>query len=98
MPHPRIAMTNLSGMLVALGTIFFCNIAPVPAGDRLSDATIGLQPDGSVVVPTNQVLRPAGKQITFPGRPVDLTLLEDGKTLVVKNLRDLVFIDVAAGK
>jgi YVTN family beta-propeller protein len=98
MPHPHIAMTNVTGILAALGTIFFCTIAPVPAGDRLSEVTIGLQPDGSVLVPTNQVLRPAGTQITFPGRPVDLALLEDGKTLVVKNLRDLVFIDVAAGK
>jgi YVTN family beta-propeller protein len=91
-------MTNLSGILAALGTIFLCDIAPVFAGDRLPDATVGLQPDGSVVVPSNQVLRPAGTQVTFPGRPVDLALIEDGKTLVVKNLRDLVFIDVAAGK
>jgi YVTN family beta-propeller protein len=91
-------MKRLSSFLAALGTIFFFHVGPVLAGDPLSGQMIGLQPDGSVVVPTNQVLRPAGRQITFPGRPVDLALLEDGKTLVVKNLRDLVFIDVAAGK
>jgi len=49
-------------------------------------------------VPTNQILDPAGMQVTFPGRPVDLVLIDDGKTLVVKNLRDLVIIDVASGK
>ena len=57
---------------------------------------VGVQPDGRIVVPTNQVLKPAGKQITFPGRPVSLLL--DGKTLVVQNKNNLLFIDVAIGK
>src|SRR5579885_2332504 len=60
------------------------------------DFKVGLQPDGRIVVPTNQVLRPAGKQVTFPGRPVDLALADDGRTLVVKNMSDLVFIDTTA--
>lgn len=59
---------------------------------------VGLQPDGRIVVPTNQILQPAGRQVTFPGRPVDLVLLEDGKTLVAKNMRDLVVIDAITGK
>jgi YVTN family beta-propeller protein len=50
------------------------------------------------LVPTNQVLQPAGKQVTFPGRPVDLAFAEDGRTVVVKNLRNLVFIDVTTGQ
>jgi YVTN family beta-propeller protein len=91
-------LTNLSEILAALGITLFFELGPVLAGDRPSDVTVGLQPDGSVLVPTNQVLRPAGTQITFPGRPVDLALFESGKTLVVKNLRDLVFIDVATAK
>jgi YVTN family beta-propeller protein len=66
--------------------------------EQTADFKIGMQSDGSVIVPTNQVLRPAGKQVTFLGRPVDLALTEDGKTLVVKNLRDLLFIDVATAK
>src|SRR5881409_3928748 len=59
---------------------------------------VGVQPDGRIVVPTNQVLQPAGKQVTFPGRPVDLAFAEDGKTLVIKNMRDLVFLDVATAR
>ncbi len=42
--------------------------------DNLSNLTIGPQPDGSILVPTNQLLRPAGFQLLFPGRPVDLAL------------------------
>ena len=60
--------------------------------------TIGRQKDGRIVVPTNQILQPAGQQILFPGRPVDLVLIDRGQTLVVKNFKDLVFIDVANGK
>ncbi len=59
---------------------------------------VGVQPDGRIVVPTNQILRPAGTQVTFPGRPVDLALADAGKTLVVKNMKDLVFLDLATGK
>ena len=68
------------------------------AADDLDQLKVGLQADGRIVTPTNQVLRPAGRQITFPGRPVDLAFAEDGAVLVVKNLRDLVFIDLAANK
>src|SRR5262249_9163218 len=62
--------------------------------DRLK---VGVQPDGRIVVPTNQVLRPAGTQVSFPGRPVDLLLIDDGRTLVVKNRMDLGFLDAATG-
>jgi YVTN family beta-propeller protein len=66
--------------------------------DDLDQLKVGVQPDGSIVVPTNQVLTPAGVQITFPGRPVDLAFADDGKTLLVKNKNDLVFIDTASNK
>ncbi len=76
-------------------------LALLPPGlpaDGPERVKVGRQPDGSVVVPTNQVLRPAGAQAVFPGRPVDLALTEGGKTLVVKNLKDLVFLDTATGQ
>jgi YVTN family beta-propeller protein len=68
------------------------------AADDIDQLKVGVQPDGRIVTPTNQVLRPAGRQITFPGRPVDLALAEDGAILVVKSTRELLFIDVAANK
>lgn len=59
---------------------------------------VGPQPDGRIVVPTNQILKPAGKQITFSGRPVDLALSDDGTTLIVKNMKNLLFIDPRTGE
>jgi hypothetical protein len=50
------------------------------------------------MVPTNQILDPAGQQVLFAGRPVDLCLIEEGRTLVVKNMRNLVFIETATGR
>ena len=67
-------------------------------GDERDRLKVGRQEDGRIVVPTNQVLEPAGKQVLFPGRPVDLALTDMGKTLVVKNLRNLVFLDAATGE
>lgn len=71
--------------------------ASIALGDDRDQLKVGVQPDGRIVVPTNQILQPAGKQVTFPGRPVDLLLIDDGKTLVAKNMRDLIFIDTATG-
>jgi YVTN family beta-propeller protein len=89
----RLPAAQVLGLILALLAV----ARPLDAAPA-DDFRVGLQKDGSVVVPTNQVLRPAGKQVTFPGRPVDLILTENGKALVVKNLRDLVFIDVPDGK
>ncbi len=75
------------------------SLLALPAGsaDERDRLKVGLQPDGRIVVPTNQILQPAGTQVTFPGRPVDLLLIEDGRLLVAKNMKDLVFIDPATG-
>jgi YVTN family beta-propeller protein len=56
---------------------------------------VGPQPDGSILVPSNQLLRPAGIQVYFPGRPVDLALTPDGEMLVVKNRRSLDVIRIS---
>jgi DNA-binding beta-propeller fold protein YncE len=50
---------------------------------------VGPQSDGSILVPTNQLLRPAGFQILLPGRPVDILLSADGQFLLVKNRKSL---------
>jgi YVTN family beta-propeller protein len=53
---------------------------------------------GSLLLPTGQVVRPAGDKIAFSGRPVDLALAPDAKTLYVKDNRGLVVIDAHAWK
>ncbi|MDX1963708.1 MAG: bifunctional YncE family protein/alkaline phosphatase family protein [Pirellulales bacterium] len=50
---------------------------------------------GGHLVPTGQLIRPAGKTVAYPGRPVDLALAPDGSFLVAKDHRGLVFVDPA---
>jgi YVTN family beta-propeller protein len=77
----------------ALLFLFAC----APSAPAPETRPVGVQPDGKIVVPTNQVLEPAGTQVTFPGRPVDLAFVDE-KTLVAKNMRELTFIDIPTGK
>src|SRR4051794_7409075 len=91
-PMPQRIITTAS-LLVAASIL----MSQECAADERDKLKVGLQPDGRIVVPTNQILRPAGTQVTFAGRPVDLLLIEGGRLLVAKNMRDLVFIDPATG-
>jgi YVTN family beta-propeller protein len=54
---------------------------------------VGPAKDGSSLLTTGQLIRPAGTTIAFAGRPIDLVLSPDGKRLYVKNDRDLVVMD-----
>ncbi len=83
---------RIAGLVVVLGGIL---LAMGQDSDRLDDKIskkIGPQPDGTVLVPTNQLLSPAGFQVLFPGRPTDLALSPDGTLLAVKNIGDIVLI------
>src|SRR5262245_47741146 len=82
---------------IAIPALLSLSLPFTTSADDLDRLKVGVQPDGRIVVPTNQILQPAGKQVTFPGRPVDLILIDEGKTLVAKNMRNLVFIDAATG-
>src|SRR5262249_44806224 len=62
---------------------------------------VGVQPDGSIVVPTGQRLTPAGSQIEVADRPLGMALSPDGTLMVVATAsnfasRRLHVIDVAA--
>jgi YVTN family beta-propeller protein len=48
-------------------------------------AKVGLQKNGSVVLPDSQVIEPAGHQITVIGRPSVIAIRPDHKTAVVIN-------------
>lgn len=56
---------------------------------------VGWQADTSILVPSNQFLRPAGLQIYLPGRPVDMAFTPDERFLLVKNKADLDLIRIA---
>jgi len=84
-------MSTLRIFISANFFIFFILLLwQIPAAQEISKSIkVGPQPDGSILVPTNQLLRPAGFQVYFPGRPVDVALTPDKKRLLVKNRKSL---------
>ena len=81
------ASTHPMKIYCALGlfaSLMACAPEPVHVGPR---------EDGGFIVPTRQVIRPAGRSLEFGGRPVDLVLSPDAGTLYVKDDRGLVVID-----
>lgn len=80
--------------VIFLMLLSFSGIIISKAQDSSKNIKVGPQPDGSILVPTNQLLRPAGFQVTFPGRPVDIALAIDKKLLVVKNRSSLDVIRI----
>ena len=91
---------NLSAKRLFAIFIVFCAIlgSKKSAAGETDLLHVGVQPDGRIVVPTNQILKPAGVQVTFPGRPVDLTLSDDGKYVLIKNMNALLVYDLEKGE
>ena len=83
---------NLLFVLALLVSAGFVN--SVVGQNNMGTKLVGPQPDGSMLVPTNQLLRPAGFQIQMPGRPVDLALSPNEKLLAIKNRKSLDLIRV----
>ena len=84
----RINEMNISftTLFITLVLISGCNSKDQSS---INSKKVGNQPDGSILVPSNQLLRPAGFQVSLPGRPVDLILTPDEGFLLVKNRSDL---------
>ncbi|HEX4147101.1 MAG TPA: alkaline phosphatase family protein [Pirellulales bacterium] len=75
--------------------------APSPPAEKRDDydqLRVGDTMAGRIVVPTNQVLTPEGRQVTFAGRPTDVALSPDGRWLGVLSNNAVSVIDVEAGK
>ena len=86
-------MKNINIFLLALSVIISLVSGCKSKDQEVADKQkVGIQPDGSILVPSNQLLRPAGFQVYLPGRPVDLALTPDGRFLLVKNKADLDLI------
>ena len=72
--------------------------APPTPADQINPADydslrVGTEEGGRVVVPTNQVLSPAGRQVAFSGRPTDVALSPDGRWLAVLDRNQVAIID-----
>ncbi len=59
---------------------------------------VGQQPGDAYFVATGQRISPAGTQIEFFGRPVDLAMCPGANLLAVKNSHGVVFIDTSSNK
>lgn len=83
MKRYKIAMSGLFVAIICMSIYFIKK--PVISNNK----KVGPQPDGSVLVPSNQLLRPAGLQVFLAGRPVDLALSPNEQLLLVKNQNSL---------
>jgi len=62
---------------------------------------VGIQHNGSIVLPDNQILTPAGSQVEFAGRPHAIAIRPDEKTAALSNDGGrgmIVIFDLQSGK
>jgi autotransporter-associated beta strand protein/YVTN family beta-propeller protein len=60
------------------------------------DIRVGQTVKGEQSLPSKQLLRAAGQQVQFSGRPVDLAISPDGGAVYIKNMNNLVVLDAAS--
>ena len=60
------------------------------------DIQVGQLPSSRQSLPSKQILRAPGRQIQFGGRPVDLALSPDGRTVFIKNMTNLLVLDATS--
>ena len=66
--------------------------------DRYDPSRVGDSDPGRIVVPTNQVLSPLGRQVPYGGRPTDLALSPDGRWLAVLDRGNVLLINPDSGQ
>jgi YVTN family beta-propeller protein len=71
--------------------------APRAEGIEYDQSRVGDSDPSRIVVPTNQVLSPLGRQVPFGGRPVDIALSPDGKWLAVLDRATVLTIEPESG-
>ena len=60
------------------------------------DIQVGQLPNSEQSLPSKQILRAPGQQVQFGGRPVDLALSPDGRTVFIKNMNNLLVVDAVS--
>ncbi|HEX2999970.1 MAG TPA: bifunctional YncE family protein/alkaline phosphatase family protein [Armatimonadota bacterium] len=73
-------------------------VGNAPIAAKPVETVGGPHKDGSYLVPTRQVIHPAGDVVTYPGRPVDLAMTPDGRFLYAKDNRGVVAVDAKQWK
>ncbi len=62
-----------------------------------STVSLGKQPGGFYLLPTNQLLRPWGEQTLIKGRPVDIAMDSRKHLMAILNWRGVLLLDATSG-
>lgn len=90
----------VAALLTAVAVLFTGTVLQKAVAILPENAIVGRQPDGSVLVTTDQFITPAGKQIEFSGRPVAVAFSPDGRTAAFLNGSRgsfIILVDLATG-
>jgi YVTN family beta-propeller protein len=91
----RLSRMARVGWAIGLAVLVIsCHREPV---QQVGETVGSIQEGGGVLVPTRQLIRPAGRVVEFGGRPVSLVVSADGGRIYVKDNHSIVAIDPAAG-
>lgn len=93
--HFKKCSTVVFLTLIACGIVNNAFAQKVPEDKFDKKSPVGKLNDETYMVPTFQIIDPAGVTKTFPGRPVDLALNPSETILAVKNITDIVFFNAA---
>jgi YVTN family beta-propeller protein len=97
--HARSILRGIAVIGCCFGAPLFAQQGARSVAPEIAEydaARVGPLADGRVIVPTNQVLSPAGWQVAFAGRPTDLALSPDGRYLAALCSNQIVVIDLEA--
>src|ERR1051326_924360 len=83
--------TNRSATIAINGAVTFYRVS-----EFRPDISVGQLVNGEQSLPSKQLLRAAGQQIQFSGRPVDLAISPGGDTIYIKNINNLVVVDAVS--
>src|SRR5437762_13721223 len=88
-------MRYVIGLSLLTGLLISCARLSEGAGKK---EVVGPLGDGTHLVSTRQILRPAGQSVEYHGRPVDLVLSADGGMVFVKDNGHVTANDVGGWK
>jgi YVTN family beta-propeller protein len=82
--------------LIGPAIFAMCCLATDDWSGAAANQQVGPLPSGGQTLPSTQILRMAGRRLEFSGRPVDLALSPDRKTIFVKNMKNLLVVNTAS--
>ena len=92
----RLVKRVFAGTIAVLAwTAVACS--PAAGDDPLSTQAVG-PADGGMIVPTGQLIRPAGETHAFFGRPTDIVVGPGGTLVFVKLTSELMIVDAKSWK